>query len=226
MSAVTYERAETWSHGFAFVPAFDAQMGWHAAVKRLLDLLVAIAALALLIVPMLLIAVLIKLDSRGPVLLGQVRIGRDLEPFRMYKFRSMVANAAAMQTALAELNEASGPLFKMKRDPRLTRVGRLLRRTSLDETPQLFNVIKGEMSLVGPRPPLGHEVAHDRGRQALRLRAIPGMTGAWQVSGRSDLSYEQMIALDLDYLDGWTIGRDLKILLKTPDAVLTGKGAR
>jgi len=159
------------------------------------------------------------------VLIAQERVSKGLRTFRMFKFRSMVANASELVASLQALNEATPPLFKIRNDPRITRLGRYLRKLSIDELPQLINVLRGEMSLVGPRPPFVHEVQHDRWRQSMRLRQAPGMTGLWQVSGRSDLSYEEMIALDLNYVRGWSIGLDLRILLRTPLVVIKGKGA-
>jgi lipopolysaccharide/colanic/teichoic acid biosynthesis glycosyltransferase len=144
----------------------------------------------------------------------------------MFKFRSMVTNAGDLMASLASLNEATPPLFKIHKDPRITRVGRHLRRLSIDEIPQVFNVLGGDMSLVGPRPPFAHEVEYDRRRQKIRLQQLPGMTGLWQVSGRSDLGYEEMIALDLRYVRDWSILLDLSILLRTPLVVLSSRGAR
>jgi len=188
-------------------------------------MVVAGISLLVLLPVMLLVAIAIKLDSPGPVFVVQERVRQGARPFRMYKFRSMVRNAEAMLAELRLLNEAEPPLFKIKRDPRLTRVGRYLRRFSIDEIPQLFNVLAGDMSLVGPRPPFAHEVAEDPLRQRLRLERVPGMTGVWQVSGRSELGYEQMMQLDLKYARDWSLAVDLKILLLTPLVVLTGQGA-
>jgi lipopolysaccharide/colanic/teichoic acid biosynthesis glycosyltransferase len=198
---------------------------WQEVVKRVLDVALALLLLVLLAPLLVLVAVLIKLDSRGTILFVQERLGRGLRPFRMYKFRSMVENASELQVHIRDLNEVSLPLFKVRRDPRLTRIGRPLRRLSIDELPQLLNVLKGDMSLVGPRPPLASEVAMDPFRQACRLRRLPGLTGAWQVRGRSEVGYEEMMDLDLDYVANWSLGRDLRILLRTPGAVITGRGA-
>jgi lipopolysaccharide/colanic/teichoic acid biosynthesis glycosyltransferase len=174
---------------------------------------------------MLVIALIIRLKSPGPILVRQERFGRDLRPFSMLKFRSMVDGAEGMLGELSHLNEAGGPLFKIRKDPRLTPVGAILRRFSLDELPQLVNVLRGEMSLVGPRPPLPPEVEADYLRQRTRLRFPPGMTGLWQVSGRSELRYEAMIGLDYTYMRGWSPLQDIRILLRTVPAVITGKGA-
>ncbi len=186
-----------------------------------------VAALALLVLsPVLLaIAVWIKLDSRGPVLFRQTRSGIDGEPFRLVKFRSMVPAAEELLIDLTGSNEGSGVLFKIRRDPRVTRAGRVLRRLSLDELPQLWNVVTGQMSLVGPRPPLPSEVekyGHDVRR---RLLVKPGLTGLWQVSGRSELSWEESVRLDLYYVENWSFALDVMILARTVTAVIAGRGA-
>ena len=167
----------------------------------------------------------IKLDSPGPVLFSQVRIGRNGRPFKCYKFRSMVDGAATMQEDLSALNEATGPLFKVRNDPRRTRVGRWLRRYSLDELPQLINVLRGEMSLVGPRPNLPDEVAQYAEWHGKRLTVSPGITGLWQVSGRSDLTFDEMVLLDIYYVENWSLTMDLSILLRSLPAVLRARGA-
>jgi exopolysaccharide biosynthesis polyprenyl glycosylphosphotransferase len=204
-----------------FVPA-AAAASW---AKRAVDLaLVSIGLLA--ISPLLLIiAIAIKLDSRGPVFYSQQRVGKDGRYFSMLKFRSMCQDADRRLEALRRHNEATGPLFKMRRDPRVTRVGRMLRRWSLDELPQLFNVLRGEMSLVGPRPPIPSEVEQYEDWQLGRLRAVPGLTGLWQVSGRSEVPFLDMVRLDLHYIRNWSLGLDLEILLRTIPAVLTNRGA-
>ncbi|MFN0091906.1 MAG: sugar transferase, partial [Acidimicrobiales bacterium] len=200
--------------------------GWRAAAKRAFDLLGAGLGLALTALPMAVVAAAIKLDSPGPVLYRQRRVGRDGAPIRMLKFRTMHTGADAAHARLAELNEADGPLFKMRRDPRVTRVGRLLRQSSIDELPQLWNVLRGEMSLVGPRPALPEEAAQWSAELRDRLRVRPGMTGMWQVSGRSDASFEEYSRLDLYYVDNWSLLTDLAILARTAPAVLAGRGAR
>ena len=169
------------------------------------------------------IALAIKLDSRGPVIFRQIRVGRGGQEFGVFKFRTMVVNADALLAELAARNETDGLMFKMRHDPRVTRVGRLLRKWSLDELPQLVNVLLGQMSLVGPRPPLPSEVARYDGDVARRLLVKPGMTGLWQVSGRSDLSWEDGIRLDLYYVENWSLAADLTILWKTFGAVLNGR---
>ena len=225
MTATVLEPAHL-PHGIVFSPATPSSVGLGGAVKRCIDVSLALLALVLAAPILLISALAIKLDSRGPVLITQERVGQGMRTFRLLKLRSMVVNADELVDVLQPLNEATFPLFKMTNDPRITRVGRHLRRLSVDELPQLVNVLRGEMSLVGPRPPLPNEVECDYLRQSIRLRQPPGMTGLWQVSGRSELGYEDMIALDLDYMHGWSLLLDLKILLRTPLVVLTGRGAR
>jgi lipopolysaccharide/colanic/teichoic acid biosynthesis glycosyltransferase len=194
--------------------------------KRIIDLAAATVLLAVVAVPMALIALAIKLDSRGPVFHVRGRIGYGGRPFRMYKFRSMVAGADAARGALVDLNETDAPLFKMRHDPRRTRVGQLIRRFSLDELPQLINVVQGHMSLVGPRPALVEEAGDPLSPDhAHRVLAVPGMTGLWQVSGRSLLTFREMVAMDIRYAQEWSIGMDLVILLRTIPVVLRGTGA-
>jgi len=211
--------------GFAFLSMPSAPQGVAAGLKRLTDLGVGGSLILTLAPAMLVIALIIRLKSPGPILVRQERFGRDLRPFSMLKFRSMVDGAESMLGELSHLNEAGGPLFKIRKDPRLTPVGAVLRRFSLDELPQLVNVLRGEMSLVGPRPPLPPEVEADYLRQRTRLRFPPGMTGLWQVSGRSELRYEAMIGLDYTYMRGWSPLQDIRILLRTVPAVISGKGA-
>ncbi|MER7764994.1 sugar transferase [Streptomyces sp. NPDC097619] len=170
-------------------------------------------------------AAAIRLGSTGPAFYTQRRIGRNGTPFTMWKFRTMVVDADALKQDLAGANENDGHMFKMRRDPRVTRVGRLLRRTSLDELPQLINVLKGEMSLVGPRPPLPEEVAEYDEVELRRLTVRPGMTGLWQISGRSDLSWDETIQLDLQYVDNWSFTSDVDVVARTFRAVVDGRGA-
>lgn len=185
-------------------------------IKRTVDLFGTLAGLIVLLPLFLVIALLIKwTDPIGPVFFKQVRIGKNGKPFRIYKFRSMVDHAEDQLANLLDQNETSGPMFKMKNDPRVTRIGHFLRRTSLDEFPQLVNVLKGEMSLVGPRPPLPREVNAYTERDKQRLRVKPGCTGLWQVEGRSSVGFETMIQLDLEYIRHRGILLDLKIILKT-----------
>ncbi|MCD2119643.1 sugar transferase, partial [Rhodococcus pyridinivorans] len=173
--------------------------------KRIFDLAFASAALVVLAPVFAVVALLIKLEDRGPVFYKAERIGLDGEPFGMVKFRSMVTNADKMVDRLLAQNEGAGPLFKMKDDPRVTRVGRVMRRFSIDELPQFLNVIRGEMSVVGPRPPLRREVEAYDGRVKRRLLVRPGVTGLWQVSGRSDLSWDESVRLDLSYVENWSM---------------------
>lgn len=194
-------------------------------LKRGLDLaLIAIGGIPALLVGMM-IAMAIKLDSRGPVLYAAERVGHDGHKFMMYKFRSMVVDAELQKEGLAHMNEADGPIFKIKNDPRLTRVGRFIRRTSLDELPQLFNVLRGQMSLVGPRPPLPEEVAQYKPWHRQRLTVIGGITGLWQVSGRSDLTFDELCLLDIYYIENWSLSLDIRILLQTIPYSLFGQGA-
>lgn len=197
----------------------------YEAIKRALDVILAAFALLMLLPLFAVIAVAIKLDSPGPVFFRQERFGKGLRSFAMLKFRSMYTHDVELPPDLMLLNESSGPLFKMRRDPRITRVGRVLRRLSFDELPQFINVLVGEMSLVGPRPPLAREIDGYVGVQKLRLRVLPGVTGLWQVSGRSDLAFDDMIRLDLRYIDERSIKGDLAILLKTVPCVIAGRGA-
>lgn len=194
--------------------------------RRAMDI-VGASGVLLVLSPLLLGTVLaIRLESPGPVLFGQERIGRHGKPFKLWKFRSMYIDAEERLRELQAANESEGGvLFKMKQDPRITRVGRIIRKLSIDELPQLWNVLRGEMALVGPRPALAREVALYEARARMRLDATPGLTGLWQVSGRSDLSFEQQIHLDLFYLHRQGIKEDIKLLLRTIPAVLTSRGA-
>ncbi|MDH6460021.1 exopolysaccharide biosynthesis polyprenyl glycosylphosphotransferase [Micromonospora sp. A200] len=199
--------------------------GARKLVKEFVDRAAAALAVLLLLPLGAAVALAIRLDSRGPVLFRQTRVGRGGREFGVLKFRTMVVNADALLDELAVRNETDGLMFKMRDDPRVTRAGRLLRKWSLDELPQLVNVLLGQMSLVGPRPPLPSEVARYDGDVARRLLVKPGMTGLWQVSGRSDLSWEDGIRLDLYYVENWSLAADLTILWKTFGAVLRGRGA-
>jgi exopolysaccharide biosynthesis polyprenyl glycosylphosphotransferase len=194
-------------------------------VKDVMDRAIAVVAVVLLSPVFAAVAVAVRLDSQGPVFFRQTRVGRDGRPFKMVKFRTMVANAEQLLATLEDRNEADGLLFKMRDDPRVTRVGRVLRKYSIDELPQLFNAITGEMSLVGPRPPLPNEVVNYEGHVNRRLLVKPGITGLWQVSGRSDLSWDEAIRLDLYYVDHWSPTMDAMIILKTFSAVIRSSGA-
>lgn len=193
--------------------------------KRIFDLTVSLALVFFLSIPMLVTALIIKLQDGGPVLYRQLRIGTDGQPFDMLKFRSMVVGADQIRNELELVNEGGEVLFKLREDPRITRFGSFIRRYSIDELPQLFNVIRGDMSLVGPRPPLPDEVEKYDEHVHRRLMVRPGITGLWQVSGRSDLSWEESVRLDLYYVDNWSLTSDFVILLKTVRAVLVGHGA-
>jgi exopolysaccharide biosynthesis polyprenyl glycosylphosphotransferase len=205
-------------------PRLAVSRGYMVA-KRLIDVVGASVALVLLALPMALVAIAIKLESRGPVLFWQYRLGENGIPFKFYKFRSMVVDAEAARAELEAVNEASGPIFKIRRDPRITRVGRFLRRGSLDELPQLWHVLMGQMSLVGPRPPLPEEVESYEPWQRERLAVRPGLTCIWQISGRSDIPFERWVELDIEYVRRRSLLLDLKILLLTLPAVLSGRGA-
>jgi exopolysaccharide biosynthesis polyprenyl glycosylphosphotransferase len=200
--------------------------GVRRVAKGLFDRSVALTLLVLAAVPMLAIGVVVRATSPGPALFRQTRVGVDGRPFTMLKFRSMRADAEQQLQALQALNEASdGLLFKMREDPRVTPVGRWLRRLSLDELPQLVNVLRGEMSLVGPRPPLPSEVDRYGDDVRRRLLVKPGITGLWQVKGRSDLSWEESVRLDLYYVENWSPALDAQILWRTASAVLASRGA-
>ena len=203
------------------------ETSWQLACKRLIDIVGALIGLAVLGPLVLLpVAIIIKLTSPGPILFGQKRSGLHGRLFTMYKFRSMVTNAEMLRAELEAYNEMSGPVFKMKDDPRVTPFGRFLRRTSIDEFPQLWNVLVGDMSLVGPRPPIPTEVQHYNPWHRRRLSMKPGLTCIWQISGRNKIGFDQWMQLDLQYIDNWSLWLDLKILARTLPVVLTGLGAR
>ncbi len=197
----------------------------HLFLKRAFDTVLAGLVLLLTLPIVAIAAVAIKLDSRGPVLFKQVRVGKDGELFEMFKLRTMVRDAEALRAELEDDNECSGALFKMRSDPRVTRVGRFLRKSSIDELPQLWNVMRGDMSIVGPRPALPAETEQWTADLHDRLRVLPGITGMWQVSGRSEADFELYRRLDLYYVDNWSLTHDIKIVLKTIFVVLTGNGA-
>jgi exopolysaccharide biosynthesis polyprenyl glycosylphosphotransferase len=204
--------------GVSFAP-------WKRATKRAFDLAIGGIIMIVGLPVWLLLALAIKIDSRGPILYKQARVGRDGQPFGMFKFRSMCDDAEARLAELWRDNEADGPLFKMRDDPRVTRVGRWMRRHSIDEFPQLLNVLRGEMSLVGPRPPLLHETHNYNDDQWHRMEVLPGMTGLWQVSGRSRLTFDEMVHLDLFYIENWSVGFDLGLMARTVSEVLFADGA-
>jgi exopolysaccharide biosynthesis polyprenyl glycosylphosphotransferase len=216
-------RGEIVVDGFLGLPTFRIRpLSLHGVdyfLKRSFDITLSILLLTVLFFPLLITSLLIKLDSPGPILHVQERLGYRLRPFRFYKFRSMVANANDLLEDLKKLNDRPGSAFKMKNDPRITRIGRFLRKYSIDELPQILNVLKGDMSFVGPRPQVLWEAEAYDDNAKKRLRVKPGITGLWQVSGRAALSFEEMVNLDLYYLENWSLGLDLKILLRTLPAV-------
>jgi lipopolysaccharide/colanic/teichoic acid biosynthesis glycosyltransferase len=212
--------------------------GWRAGVpvevdrtfylkygKRLMDQAAGALALVILSPLFLALAIAIKLDSSGPVLYRSTRVGKGGKTFTFYKLRSMMHGAEQYRHRIAHLNEVTGPVFKIARDPRITRVGRILRRTSLDELPQILNILKGDMTLVGPRPPLPEEVQQYEAWQLRRLSVRPGLTCLWQISGRSRLSFDEWMRLDMEYIARRGFALDLKILIRTIPAVLSGEGA-
>ncbi len=214
----------------AGIPILTLASTPHAAtdvlLKRLMDILVSLVALLIAVPIMILISVLIKCDSKGPILFRQVRLGLNGRRFVLLKFRSMIHHAEQARASLQGLNEMSGPVFKIARDPRVTRMGSFLRRTSLDELPQLWNVLRGDMSVVGPRPPLPSEVNKYERWQRRRLSMKPGLTCIWQANGRSRVDFDEWMRMDMEYIDNWSISRDIKIILKTIPAVLFARGAR
>lgn len=195
------------------------------ALKRMFDIVSSGVALWVLAPMLLVVAVLVKLTSKGPLLFRQTRVGLHGRPFKMLKFRTMVENAEELKAKLAAQNEMDGPVFKMKKDPRITSIGRVLRKFSIDELPQLINVLRGDMSVVGPRPPVPNEVAKYEPWQRRRLSVRPGLTCIWQVSGRNEISFEQWMYMDLQYIDTWSFSKDITLILKTFPVVLTGRGA-
>ena len=200
-------------------------VGWNFILKRLLDSAVSAAVLLLGSPVFLLIALAIKLESSGPVFYGAERVGQDGKPFRMFKFRSMREDAEQLRASLADRNQADGPLFKIENDPRRTRVGAWLRRLSLDELPQFWNILRGDMSLVGPRAPLPEEVDQYEEWQMKRLIVKPGLTGLWQVNGRSNVPFEEMVMMDIYYIDNWSLGLDINLIIRTIPAVIGRDGA-
>jgi lipopolysaccharide/colanic/teichoic acid biosynthesis glycosyltransferase len=195
------------------------------AVKRVLDVLTAAVALILLSPILLAAALIVKISSRGPVFYAQDRVGQDGQHFRFVKFRTMRDGAHDARPSLATQNQADGPVFKIRRDPRITRVGRVLRKLSVDELPQLVHVLSGKMSLVGPRPPLPEEVARYGAWERQRLLVKPGLTCSWQVNGRSDLDFATWVLMDIEYIRDWSLWLDVRLLVRTVPAVLSGRGA-
>jgi exopolysaccharide biosynthesis polyprenyl glycosylphosphotransferase len=204
----------------------DVNGFWPSTLKRALDVSVAGVVLLLLLPLMVVAASCVRLSSPGPIFFLQERIGLNKRRFRIFKFRTMTANAEGQMAALDQHNEATGPVFKMKDDPRITRIGKVLRKTSIDELPQLLNVLIGDMSLVGPRPlPVRDYEGFNCDWQRRRFSVKPGITCLWQINGRSSISFDQWMLLDLKYLDEWSLWLDVKILAKTVPAVLRGAGA-
>jgi len=198
---------------------------WHEFAKRGMDVILTGIGLVVISPILLTIAIAVKVSAEGPVLFGQERVGLNGRTFKMYKFRSMVVDAEELKAKLAHLNEMSGPVFKITNDPRVTTVGRFLRKTSLDELPQLWNVIRGDMSLVGPRPPLPSEVNMYDPKHRKRLAVKPGITCIWQISGRNEVDFEEWMEMDAEYVDRWSLWMDVEILAKTVPVVLMRKGA-
>ncbi len=212
--------------GLPMLDIAPAAMSWGARfLKRTVDIAVSSAVLLVISPLMLLIAAAVKCTSPGPVFFRQQRTGRNEHPFYVLKFRTMYEDAEARRDELEHLNEMDGPLFKVRNDPRVTRVGRFLRRTSLDELPQLINVWKGDMSLVGPRPFVVAEASRIEGWARKRFEARPGMTGLWQVSGRNELSHLELCRLDYLYVASWSLWWDMQILWQTPATIFKGRGA-
>jgi len=197
----------------------------YASAKRVLDVTLALLGLLVCAPLLALVALIVRLSSRGPVIFQQTRVGAGGQFFTCYKFRSMFVDAERRRAQLADHNEVSGPVFKIKRDPRMTPAGRILRKLSLDELPQLINVLKGDMSIVGPRPPIPEEVAQYDLREQGRLAVKPGLTCIWQISGRSDLDFARWVELDLEYIEQMSFWKDVSIILRTIPAVLSTRGA-
>lgn len=220
-----------WGYGWekwrthAHLLAWRFQTYLHQWGKRGLDLLIALCALPFVLPVMLVTAIAIKIDSPGPAIFKQERVGKWGRRFTCLKFRSMCIQAEAWKAELMAMNEADEVVFKIKRDPRVTRVGRIIRKMSIDELPQIYNVIKGEMSFIGPRPPLPGEVESYQFDTYRRLDTIPGITGLQQISGRSDLSFKRWVELDIEYIQNQSLKKDIEILFKTIPAVITGRGA-
>lgn len=193
--------------------------------KRIIDFLGALAGIVIMFIPCVIVGILIKKESRGPIFFKQTRVGKNGKEFKMYKFRSMVIDAEEQLARLKAQNEMSGPMFKMKEDPRVTRIGRFIRKTSIDELPQLINILKGEMSLVGPRPSLPKEVAEFTEYQMLRLMATPGLTCYWQVSGRNNIDFEEWMEMDVQYCRDRSLRLDIRLIFKTVGVLFGDKNA-
>lgn len=197
----------------------------YSVFKRLLDIMGSVIGLIIASPILIIVGTLIKLESKGPIIFAQRRVGLNGKEFKMYKLRSMVANAEDLKEKLVEQNEMSGPMFKIKDDPRITKIGKFIRKTSIDELPQFINVFLGDMSLVGTRPPTVNEFKQYEGHHKRRLSMKPGITGMWQAYGRKTVTdFEDIVKMDLDYIDNWSIGLDIKILFKTVASVFTTGG--
>jgi exopolysaccharide biosynthesis polyprenyl glycosylphosphotransferase len=195
--------------------------------KRMLDIVGSLVGMVLLAIATIFVAPAIKLESPGPVFFGQTRIGKNGRRFTFYKFRSMYQDAEERKKELMAQNEVNGLMFKMKDDPRITKVGKFIRKTSIDELPQFWNVLRGDMSLVGTRPPTVDEFERYEAKHKGRLSMTPGLTGLWQISGRSDImDFDDVVKLDMQYIDHWSILKDIKILISTVYVVIVGKGSR
>ena len=204
---------------------YDKSLGYFA-IKRMIDVIGALCGILLLLPVMIVVAIRIKIDSKGPIFFAQERVGQDGRGFMMYKFRSMCTDAEYLLEKLQDKNEMSGPMFKIKEDPRVTKIGKFIRKTSIDELPQLFNILKGEMSLVGPRPSLPKEVAQFTSFQKQRLVAKPGLTCYWQTSGRSDVSFEEWMEMDVEYIGERNTWVDIRLIFKTVGVLFGDEGAR
>lgn len=207
------------------IPSIYDSHSFRYRAKRLFDIGCSFVAILFLLPVFLCLGLAIKITSPGPVIYKQVRIKHGGEPFWLYKFRSMVQDADLLKESLADTNEASGPVFKIRNDPRITGLGKFLRKFSLDELPQLWNILRGDMSIVGPRPPLPSEVAQYQPWQLRRLSVPQGLTCIWQISGRSSVGFEDWVKLDLRYIDSWSLLLDIKIIIQTFVAVFRGIGA-
>ena len=212
-------------HRVAAVPFSPSPRPVYEFAKRVFDIVLSATALLLLLPLWVAIVLIIRLTSHGPAIFAQTRSGKDGRPFTCYKFRTMVSDAETLRHQLLHLNEMSGPVFKIRHDPRKTTVGRILRKTSLDELPQLLNVLRGDMSIVGPRPPLPAEVAEYTPHQAQRLAVKPGLTCLWQVSGRNLIDFDEWVELDIAYIKRRSFWYDITLILRTIPAVLSTKGA-
>ena len=225
MKAVAVEQRVASSDHLLTADQLNANLGY-LRMKRLIDIIGSFLGLILLLPIFLIVAIMIKIeDPKGPFFFKQVRIGKDETEFQMYKFRSMVTDAEERLKDLLTLNEVSGAMFKMKNDPRITKIGKFIRKTSIDELPQLWNVLKGDMSLVGPRPPLKREVEEYSTYDKQRLLVTPGCTGLWQVTARNNVGFKEMVELDIQYIRKRTIYFDMKIVLKTVVVLFGSKSA-